>query len=49
LQVRDLAGQDVGQLNQWGLQFQIATLAVFKEDNNSEKIPDNQPKELLKY
>ncbi len=48
LQVRDLAGQDVGQLNQWGLQFQIATLAVFKEDNNSEKIPDNQPEGITK-
>ncbi len=45
LQVRDLAGQDVGQLNLWSLKFQVGVatmLSVFKEDTNSSKIPDNQ-------
>ncbi len=48
LRVKDLAGQDVGKLKQWGLVFQVGVASVFKEDANSIKIPDNQLEGITK-
>jgi len=43
LRVSDLMGNDVGKLNRWGLEIELAARSqqVRKEDNNARSIPDN--------
>jgi immune inhibitor A len=43
LRVSDLIGNDVGTLNSWGLEIELAarSLQISKEDNNAQAIPDD--------